>query len=598
MKYSGQHRREASILAAVTLLLSTAALTAQPERRIVPRHDWAIELPELGRMTGLPEDGGFADQIYPVGDVDRDSIQDWIVTRSRRDTMVDGKYPLELLLYRGKQGGLPDVSERERIGPSEIGSETRFMAAGDYDGDNRIDLATAVKVLNDPTADPRVNGRVSRLVIWWGQVDGRYTLEDTTRLSINTEGWLHPDGGYTQDLNHDDIEDLMLVDVKGWIDGESYQEAPVRVWLGSVNRWGSGSPRTPSWDWSTPPRETPLNVFHRTQWIDQDVDGYLDFVWYTDGGGGGVHGTVSIIYGTPEHILDTANIHTIRLDSAWGKYALLRDITGDNVPELLVNTGGQEAIKAYVGFKGQRIEEQYGLGNEPGHPGEEVWWGKPWATIPLPGQLHDGWAASGWSTIYDFPDAGLDGVGDVWVFSIPDLICYNGGQRFDSIYDSWITRPGTAFLSYGVLGDIDGSGSSTIAIGFGYTGTTKPTGIAFFQPSKRVPETGTYRYMPPGVGTPVTGVEESADLDRTTAEFGLQAWPNPSSGVVRLSWRSTPGRATIHITDQLGQTVTRFETEGSRGDAEWDASQTFGAVYFVSIEINGVRESAEVRIQR
>ena len=104
--------------------------------------------------------------------------------------------------------------------------------------------------------------------------------------------------------------------------------------------------------------------------------------------------------------------------------------------------------------------------------------------------------------------------------------------------------------------------------------------------------------MPPGVGTPVTGVEESADLDRTTAEFGLQAWPNPSSGVVRLSWRSTPGRATIHITDQLGQTVTRFETEGSRGDAEWDASQTFGAVYFVSIEINGVRESAEVRIQR
>src|SRR5690606_3372634 len=126
------------------------------------------------------------------------------------------------------------------------------------------------------------------------------------------------------------------------------------------------------------------------------------------------------IYGTPEHILDTANIHTISLDSAWGRYSLFLDVTGDNVPELLVNAGSQEAIKAFVGFKGQRSEEQFGSGNEPGHPGEGVWWGKPWAIVPLPGQLHDGWATAGGSSIYDLGDVGLDGVCDVCVYSTPD----------------------------------------------------------------------------------------------------------------------------------------------------------------------------------
>ena len=107
-----------------------------------------------------------------------------------------------------------------------------------------------------------------------------------------------------------------------------------------------------------------------------------------------------------------------------------------------------------------------------------------------------------------------------------------------------------------------------------------------------------HRYMPLSAGTPETGVEKGDHGVRSAGSLALQARPNPSSGVVRLSWRPTPGRATIHITDQLGQTVTRFETEGSRGDAEWDASQTFGAVYFVSIEIEGVRESTEVHVQR
>lgn len=55
---------------------------------------------------------------------------------------------------------------------------------------------------------------------------------------------------------------------------------------------------------------------------------------------------------------------------------------------------------------------------------------------------------------------------------------------------------------------------------------------------------------------------------------------------------SSVGIATIFVTDQLGKIEARV------GEGEWDASQTFGAVYFVSIEIDGMRESIEVRIQR
>jgi hypothetical protein len=542
-------------------------------------------------MTGLPGDCLFADQVYPIGDVNQDSLQDWIVSRLQ---CSEERTPIsyDLLLYRGVRDSLPDVGQRIRIGLEE-GVDVYFRGAGDWDGDGHIDIATKVTPREkDPITNTHEYG-ISRVLIWWGNARGEYSLNDTSELFINADSWLGPSTGIARDWDGDGIDDLMTVGVAGLIDGEIDRNMPSTIlWRGSRERWGKESSATWSWSWGSWPSSD------RYQFIDQDVDGHEDLVFHITSRLPRESGSLSIIYGTPEHILDTANIHTIRLDSAWGKYALFSDITGDKVPELLVNTGGQEAIKAYVGFKGQRIEEQYGLGNEPGRPGEEVWWGKPWATIPLPGQLHDGWAPAGWSPIYEFPDAGLDDVGDVWVFSIPDFICYNGGQRFDSIYDSWVTRPGTGSGPTVVVGDIDGSGLSTIALGFGYIGTTRPTEIAFFQPSKRVPETGKYHYMPPGVGKPEAGVEEEGENRGETRTLGLQAYPNPSSSVVRLTWRSTAGTATILITDQLGQTVTQFEIEATAGEAEWDASQTFGAVYFVSIDIDGVRESIEERVQR
>ena len=153
---------------------------------------------------------------------------------------------------------------------------------------------------------------------------------------------------------------------------------------------------------------------------------------------------------------------------------------------------------------------------------------------------------------------------------------------------------GIGTVQYAVsLGDITGEGFPTFAVEM-----NSPIGVKYVQPSRQVPETGKYRYMPPGTGTPETGVEDKARDEGSSDGLGLQAWPNPSSGIVRLSWRSTTGTATILITDQLGQTVAQFQSDGSAGEAEWDASQTFGAVYFVSVAVDGVHESTEVHVQR
>ena len=580
------------LFAAGLFLLSSAPLFAQPERRIVPRHDFAVELPELGRMVGLESDGLYGDKIYPLGPVDGlDTLCDWIVTRLNRDTAVDGWNPRELLLYKGTRGGVPDVSDRQVISV-DPGTNVFFRGAGDFDNDQYIDLVTKLTdIVKDPETNPKGYG-VSRVVVWWGNAEGVYSLEDTTQLHIISEAWLGPSGGIVRDWDHDGIDDLLMTGVVGFEKGEIDRRTPSTVlWRGSDVRWGTDEEPRWTWSWSDWPS------FDYSQFVDQDSDGHVDLVFCTKGRGGGVHTTLSIIYGIPDHILDTANIVSISLDSAWGKYALFADITGDNVPELLVNTGGQEALKAYVGFKGQRLLEQYGLGNEPGHPGEEIWWGKPWATIPLPGQLHDGWAPSGWSPIYDWGDGGLDGVGDVWVFSVPDFICYNGGERFDSIYDGWIRRPGNWGKEAVALGDIDGSGLVTVAVGFGYTSGDQPDGISFVQPTKDLPSTGKYRYLPEGTGKPDSSVEEEVPSKPVT-DLGLSIHPNPASGAIEIAWTSRQGRATIEITDQLGQEVTRVEAGASQGVVVWNASQTFGGTYFAILEIDGKTETTNISIQR
>lgn len=568
-------------------LMGTLTLTAQPERRIVPRHPLAIHLPELGRITGLPEDCALGGEMYSVGDVNGDSIGDWVASRKRCDTVIDGKMPEELLLYKGVRGGLPTVIDRLRIGPSELGARTKFMAAGDWDADGYADICTSISIYSDTTRAGRTGIQLSSMVVWWGNEEGNYSLDDTTRLEIGAlDGWLRPNEGFSQDLDYDGVVDLVIVGIAGYSNGEKIATPSVQAWFGSQGeRWRGERERLSDWGWWSWPGKD------HHQLIDQDADGLMDLIFHYEGGGGGVNGSIKIIYGKPEVILDTANIVEIRLDSAWGKRSRFMDITGDEVPELVLNTGGQEALKVYVGFKGQRLQEQYGLGNEPSHPGQPIWWGKPWAVVPLPGQLHDGWAAAGWSNIYDIGDANLDGLRDIWVVTVPDAVCYTTGYWLDSLYEAWIAPQQGAFGG-ATLENIDGSGKWTHVAAARYDGVNT---LHFYQPSADVPSTGEFRQLPPGTDKVTSSVDERS----AGSNLNLRTDPNPASGEVVIRWNGeAKKRAVVTITDALGQPVTTLAGEEGSESIVWDASETFGGVYHITITVGEQTETTRVVIQR
>ena len=596
------------LTALVFCLGAVPVLFSQGDDNIVPRHPEAIELPELGRMIGRPGiDCAFGEKIYPIGDCDADGLSDWILTRRKCDTMIEGETPEEIVLYKGVQGGLPKVADGLRIGVTEIGSNTAFMASGDWDADGYVDVATTVQVYGDTSFGASNGTAAKHLVIWWGNVDGVYSVSDTTRLENGMDGWARPDGGFAQDFDHNGVIDLMLSDVKGYVNGTIEKDARVQIWLGREGeRWGRTQSRSSSWLWWNPPRAGRFSVFGRLQWIDQDIDGYVDMIEFFDSENERDEGSIRIIYGKEGVILDTATFVDVEFSASNGKYALFSDITGDLIPELLLNCGNEETVKAYVGFKGQRIEEQYGLGNEPAKPGEEIWWGKPWATIKLVNQLHDTWAPAGWSPLFDFGDGGLDGIGDVWVYTVPDFIAYQGGRRFDSLYEGWIHDPvgsissGAGWTDYAVLGDIDGSGFSTIAIN--YSKASFPGAVKFSHPTPDLPTTGRFRQVPPGTEHPDTTMTTGAVEGGTSGQLGVSLHPNPSSGEVVVTWEKQTQKESadvvIVISDILGQEVLRDVVPLYAGRYVWEAGQTFGGRYFVTVMVDQQQETIQVDIER
>jgi hypothetical protein len=179
-------------------------------------------------------------------------------------------------------------------------------------------------------------------------------------------------------------------------------------------------------------------------------------------------------------------------------------VTGDRIPELLVHTGiadHEERVKIYLGLRGQRLEQMFGSGNDRPDSIPGQWWGRPWSEIWLPHRVQQYWFQSDYFLL-DLGDGNLDGVGDVWAYSWPYLLCYSGGKFLDSLVDGLVDmRPAAHAGAHAVLGDIDGSGEVTFGLCDG-------NGVIYCTMSRDIPRDGTPRRLPEGTDRPASEVPE------------------------------------------------------------------------------------------
>ena len=183
------------------------------------RSPYAECLPVVGVQSGpigsIAEQ--FGDEIVPLGRLAGDSLPSWIVGRTY---VPEGGAAHELLIFHGVAGALPDSHSGVRLGPTERASATHAIAAGDWDADGNIDIATSIEIFGDTTAGNHGH-QVEQLVIWWGQPDGSFTLADTTRLECGAQIWIGPGPGCSVDADGDGALDFFAaIGQVGMNDGE------------------------------------------------------------------------------------------------------------------------------------------------------------------------------------------------------------------------------------------------------------------------------------------------------------------------------------------------------------------------------------------
>ncbi len=576
-------------LSGTLFLCGTLSLVAQPDERIDPRHPEMMDLPELGRMVAdFPDCNpcGFGQEIYALGDVNGDDLADWAVVRSLLDTVADdtGK---ELLVYKGVKGGLPSAMSGQRIGPVERVSRTRFIAVIDLNMDEHLDIIAHTIITGDTIGGNTQGYGAGHLVIFWGNETGDYGLNDTTRLNNRAVAWLGPNTGFEYDYDRDGVKDLVLWKSTGLTDGVKNPMANFMIY-----KCGPGfDPDLPTWEiWSVPEAD-------RISVLDQDCDEVDDIVFYHDKGSATSDNVVSILYGSPQgNFPDTTAIDTINLSSLYSRSALLSDITGDGVPELLANCQ-DEVVRIYAGEPGVRIAEQFGTGNEPPKPDEpNDWWGKPWAELWMPNKLHDGWGFSAYHPLLDLGDANLDGINDVWVDNSGWVIVYVSGPRLDSLIDARIVQTRPEFRLAVNLGDIDGTGIPTIAA----VTHSALNHIYFVKPSKNIPPTGIYReptHDPEFRCGSVSSV--SAPLSPNTA-LSLQAQPNPTNDAVTFLWNSPPvsTSVTISIYDGQGELIRQFIPQPEAVELVWNTTGIPSGLYHISLDTGEDTATIAVQIVR
>ncbi|MCE7935588.1 MAG: hypothetical protein DYG96_13510, partial [Chlorobi bacterium CHB2] len=399
------------LLTTAAVLLAHATTLAQPNTWIDPRHPSVAWLQEWGYMTGTglpckPYRGEeFGRGIIPVGDVNGDAIADFILERSRCDTLFGG-FPRanELLLYYGTKGRLPASSSGIRIGPADIGSLTYFLCSGDFNNDHSPDLVCSTHQFSD-SAEGSDGRYIGYVVVFWGSTSATYSLNDTSHIPGDAQWWITPRRGLSLDLNKDGIDDLLISPSSGFGDGKVIRRAQANVYYGqSGTKWNRPSPPQRGRWWNAPSVNTYVL-------LDQDCDGTKDLVYYQEG----KTDKITIAYqddATDE--LDTNDFETIDLAAVQAHSALFQDVTGDKVPDLIVRGGDfeQGRIRIFAGAPGQRLTELYGNGNDSADRANHRFPLRPWAQILSPNALHEGWFD--WDNeLFDLGDLNEDGTSEI-----------------------------------------------------------------------------------------------------------------------------------------------------------------------------------------
>jgi hypothetical protein len=536
-------------------------------------------------MTGTQSVHVGQSTVYPVGDVNHDGLADWIL-KTRPDTSINGKTPYELRLYQGRHGRLPSLDSGQRIGLSEVASNAYFIAAGDWDGDTYTDLATEIAIAGDTSGGNTHGYEVSRVVIWWGNSKGQYTLADTSHLSSGTTVWGGVRAGIGDYRTPDGVHNLVFWTWgQGLTNGQIITTPKVMLFRGHRGgRWGrNGIPRTADWGWWTPP------TFNRFTAIDQNCDGALDLAFFNDDSQIGKSGSLSILYGsTAGGMPDTSNLRSLSLQPVAGHAAILSDVSGDGVPELLVSSN--EVLRIFAGEPGVTIDQQFGTGDDPPDPEQGRWYRRPWALLLLPAAMHDGWANAGHDPAYDLGDGSLDGINDIWMRSWPFLIEYNtsllgeaDGVWFcvlDSLIDGMYRAPEEEIRGTVRVGDIDGSGVSSIAVMF-------PSGVSFIKPTTALPQTGVMRQAinPPGVRCQGVASVNDEHPDDQHNHIQLTAMPNPATGDVRFQWHQpqTASDVRLVVYDTAGREVATLIPAAGAHSLTWDATEFATGHYRVTL---------------
>ncbi|MCB9217745.1 MAG: T9SS type A sorting domain-containing protein [Ignavibacteria bacterium] len=588
-----------SLLLLVSLLMYHARPAATQPRRVDPLQGAGV-FTLFGQMSGregIEED--FGAKIQPIGDCNGDGLNDWIVSRKRNDTTVSDfgiiRGPEELLLYHGVPGGLPPLESGQRVGLSEEVSSTRYIAHGDWDKDGYLDLACQVRLYNDSSFHNTRGFSISSLVVFWGQPDGKYSVEDTTRLAIGAAAALVICDGFSGDIDMSGTDDLFVQFCAGraWgEEGEAVTIPAIQCYLGQAGRrWGRDEVvHGSSWQWWIPPvGSLPEKL------IDVDCDNAPDLLlFHDDSTVDTARSKLTILYGKADQLFpDSTNIEIINLSGVWGVSSAVFDVTGDDVLDLIVlsNRFAQQRMLVYPGEPGKRLSEVFGDGSAP------------WAAVPTTNAIHDGFGDLG-ERLYDLGDVNndIDGFREIWAWSTPFLLCYNTGVVFDSIVDGYYRLNGTPPRDYANLGDIDGSGETTWAVSQYFS----PGTVSFFKSNLSIRVTGTFRRLPHeryvSRCSSTVSVPEAVTV-KEKSSLQLEVFPNPSTNEVTVQWNPAAWQhgeqAVIRVTDNLGKEVISTTTPATDGGILWTAGERLpNGTYHITITIQKTTDTATIILQR